>query len=200
MCALALTPRVLLRSCHVDGRRDTGGHRSRKLGPDIVEREKETLMRTKTARRSRSAVLVIAAGLALAACAPVDATTSKTPSTASSASSAAPVSTPPTAQATGEKKKPTGAATKPASDSEQDHVKCTNQINYGNDARTNAEINSVGEQTGHCPPVSTTKPAGTLRDGDIKCTNQIDYAKDGRSNAEINTIGEETGYCPPIQP
>nr|WP_296766782.1 hypothetical protein [Rhodococcus sp. (in: high G+C Gram-positive bacteria)] len=29
--------------------------------------------------------------------------------------------------------------------------RCTNQINYAGDPRSNAEINSIGEQTGQCP-------------------------------------------------
>ncbi|GAA3198825.1 hypothetical protein GCM10020255_102330 [Rhodococcus baikonurensis] len=29
--------------------------------------------------------------------------------------------------------------------------KCTDQINYGADPRSNAEINIIGEQTGVCP-------------------------------------------------
>ena len=33
--------------------------------------------------------------------------------------------------------------------------RCTNQINYAGDPRSNAEINSIGEQTGQCPaPIS----------------------------------------------
>lgn len=32
-------------------------------------------------------------------------------------------------------------------------TKCTDQINYAGDPRSNAEINSIGEQTGHCPPI-----------------------------------------------
>ncbi|KAA8887011.1 hypothetical protein F3087_18995, partial [Nocardia colli] len=67
---------------------------------------------------------------------------------------------------------------------------CTDQINYSNDPRSNAEINSIGEQTGQCPPPQPppTSPA--------KCTDQINYSNDPRSNAEINSIGEQTGQCP----
>ncbi|MEH0559914.1 hypothetical protein QBA37_11720 [Streptomyces silvae] len=32
-------------------------------------------------------------------------------------------------------------------------AKCTDQINYAEDSRSNAEINSIGEDTGTCPPV-----------------------------------------------
>jgi hypothetical protein len=67
-------------------------------------------------------------------------------------------------------------------------LRCTNQINYGGDDRSNAEINSIGSDTGYCPPFQH-KP-------DVKCTNLYNYAKDTRSNAEINSIGEDTGHCP----
>jgi hypothetical protein len=30
--------------------------------------------------------------------------------------------------------------------------RCTNQIDYAGDPRSNAEINSIGASTGHCPP------------------------------------------------
>lgn len=65
--------------------------------------------------------------------------------------------------------------------------RCTDQINYADDPRSNAEINSIGESTGTCPqPI----------EDDRRCTDQIDYAGDPRSNAEINSIGESTGTCP----
>ncbi|MET7796528.1 hypothetical protein [Streptomyces decoyicus] len=77
-------------------------------------------------------------------------------------------------------------------------TKCTDQINYAGDTRSNAEINSIGENTGHCPtPEKSDKPKGTPKKPGTSCTNQINYAGDTRSNAEINTIGENTGYCPP---
>ncbi|MER6168007.1 hypothetical protein [Streptomyces violaceorubidus] len=31
--------------------------------------------------------------------------------------------------------------------------KCTDQVDYAGDPRSNAEINSIGEDTGTCPPV-----------------------------------------------
>ncbi|MGW7295092.1 hypothetical protein ACWGIB_22205 [Streptomyces xiamenensis] len=30
---------------------------------------------------------------------------------------------------------------------------CTDQLNYAGDSRSNAEINTIGEETGTCPPV-----------------------------------------------
>jgi hypothetical protein len=70
--------------------------------------------------------------------------------------------------------------------------KCTDTINYRIDPRSNAEINSIGEQIGACP----TPNASPVADTDLKCTDQIDYAGDSRSNAEINSIGADTGHCP----
>ncbi|MFB6880674.1 hypothetical protein ACFCY8_07575 [Streptomyces noursei] len=79
-------------------------------------------------------------------------------------------------------------------------MRCTNQVNYAGDPRSNAEINSIGEQTGHCPaPTKGSATTGTPKKPGQSCTNQIDYAGDPRSNAEINSIGEDTGECPPVQ-
>ncbi|GAB3990147.1 hypothetical protein GCM10029978_117250 [Actinoallomurus acanthiterrae] len=79
-------------------------------------------------------------------------------------------------------------------------VKCTDRINYAGDSRSNAEINSIGERTGHCPPVEGSKtPPGTRKKAGVKCTDQINYSGDSRPNADINSIGERTGYCPPVQ-
>ncbi|MEV4043313.1 hypothetical protein [Streptomyces sp. NPDC049744] len=78
--------------------------------------------------------------------------------------------------------------------------KCTDQVNYAGDPRSNAEINSIGEETGTCPPVqSAGTPSGTPKEDGVKCTDQVNYAGDPRPNAEINSIGEETGTCPPVQ-
>ncbi|GHF46734.1 hypothetical protein FHX82_001545 [Amycolatopsis bartoniae] len=47
--------------------------------------------------------------------------------------------------------------------------KCTEQIDYGSDPRSNAEINSIGESTGTCPnpiwnpPTSPSEGSGTPR-------------------------------------
>ncbi|MFC9654200.1 hypothetical protein ACFTTY_37285, partial [Streptomyces sp. NPDC056937] len=77
---------------------------------------------------------------------------------------------------------------------------CTDQINYAGDPRSNAEINSIGADTGTCPkPQKATKPTGTPNKPGVSCTDQINYAGDPRSNAEINSIGEDTGTCPPAK-
>ncbi|MEU0966407.1 hypothetical protein ABZ357_13680 [Streptomyces sp. NPDC005917] len=39
------------------------------------------------------------------------------------------------------------------------NMRCTNQLSYAKDSRSNAEINSIGSVTGYCPPVTMT---GTL--------------------------------------
>ncbi|MER2221937.1 MAG: HAD family hydrolase, partial [Rhodococcus sp. (in: high G+C Gram-positive bacteria)] len=76
-------------------------------------------------------------------------------------------------------------------------TKCTDQINYVGDPRSNAEINSIGERMGSCP---APLPPGAIEPPE-KCTDQINYGADPRSNAEINIIGEQTGVCPePIRP
>ncbi|QUQ70139.1 hypothetical protein JJ691_79100 [Kutzneria sp. CA-103260] len=67
-------------------------------------------------------------------------------------------------------------------------TRCTNQINYAGDDRSNAEINSIGSDTGYCPPFQ--------HKSDVKCSDQYVYTNDSRSNAEINSIGEDTGHCP----
>jgi len=70
---------------------------------------------------------------------------------------------------------------------------CTEQLDYTGDPRSNAEINSIGTQTGKCPP---PQPKATQT---RSCTDQLDYTGDPRSNAEINSIGTQTGKCPPPQ-
>jgi hypothetical protein len=43
-------------------------------------------------------------------------------------------------------------------------VKCTDQDDYSGDSRSNAEINSIGERTGHCPPVlASAAPSVTFK-------------------------------------
>ncbi|MFD7922049.1 hypothetical protein ACFV3R_22820 [Streptomyces sp. NPDC059740] len=136
------------------------------------------------------ALTAVAAGLALTGC------------DGAGADSASPsVGSPPaTAQApsgTSSQGSATGSA---SATGKKEGVSCTDQIDYTGDPRSNAAINSIGAQTGHCPaPEKGDKPSGTPKKAGVSCTNQINYADDSRSNAEINTIGEETGYCPPIQ-
>lgn len=75
-------------------------------------------------------------------------------------------------------------------------TRCTDRIDYAGDPRSNAEINSIGENTGTCPPPQ--RPGEPVpQDPVMRCTDQINYAGDPRSNAEINSIGQQTGTCPP---
>lgn len=51
---------------------------------------------------------------------------------------------------------------------EVDTSKCTNRINYANDPRGNAEINSIGAQTGKCPkPITASSSRATKSPGEL---------------------------------
>ncbi|MEU0808942.1 hypothetical protein [Streptomyces sp. NPDC005970] len=126
------------------------------------------------ARNAAAAVVIAIAAFGLTACQGSD--TEASPSSSTSASA-----------------KPSGTPKKPG-------IKCTDLVNYGEDSRSNAEINSIGEDTGYCPePNKDMAPSGTPKKPGIKCTDLVNYGEDSRSNAEINSIGEDTGYCPPVQ-
>ncbi|KPC79998.1 hypothetical protein ADK82_21180 [Streptomyces sp. NRRL S-4] len=122
---------------------------------------------------------VVALGLALTACNDGADNASSVTSSASAEAASTPQSDP--ARST--------TSETPA----QSDEKCTDQVDYAGDPRPNAEINSIGENTGTCPPVQKSP-------SDEKCTDQLDYAGDPRPNAEINSIGENTGTCPPVEP
>ncbi len=91
----------------------------------------------------------VTVGLALTACDTNDADKAA-PSTATSTSAA--TSTPQSPSSTA-KTAPGSAHSKPSGTPRQPGVKCTDQINYVGDPRSNAEINTIGEETGYCPPV-----------------------------------------------
>ncbi|MFF9493959.1 hypothetical protein [Streptomyces flaveolus] len=137
-----------------------------------------------TARRTFPvlALAVMAAGLALTACDNGGGADKAAPSATTSNVAQSPTAGPDA---------PTGGAGK----------KCTDQRDYAGDPRSNAEINSIGEDTGTCPEPQSggAAPSGTPVQDGKKCTDQLDYAGDPRSNAEINSIGDKTGYCPPVQ-
>ncbi|MGW5787767.1 hypothetical protein ACWEWK_27725 [Streptomyces sp. NPDC003757] len=145
-----------------------------------------------TARKTPMlALATVALGLALTACGtgqdgggPYDALASGSP----------------TATATPQADKGTATGGAPSGAAKGDGVKCTDRRNYAGDPRSNAEINSIGEQTGTCPAPQTdgTVPGTPNQDG-VKCTDQLDYAGDPRSNAEINSIGADTGTCPAVR-
>ncbi|KAK1180915.1 hypothetical protein B7755_023880 [Streptomyces sp. NBS 14/10] len=88
------------------------------------------------ARKAAAAMLIAVAAFGLTACQDGDTGNSSSPS----ASASAPQS-PGTPSGT-----PSGTPKKP-------DTKCTDQINYAGDPRSNADINSIGEETGYCPPV-----------------------------------------------
>ncbi|WHX19972.1 hypothetical protein QFW82_24425 [Streptomyces malaysiensis subsp. malaysiensis] len=145
-------------------------------------------------RKAAAAMIVAVAALGLTACQDNEADTSSSPS---SPSASAPQS--PTAKTPDDSANTTPSGTPKKSDG-----RCTDQINYAGDPRSNAEINTIGEETGHCPKPQKAEtpsgtPSGTPKKPGVSCTNQINYAGDPRPNAEINTIGEKTGYCPPVQ-
>ncbi|MFE0792540.1 hypothetical protein [Streptomyces mutabilis] len=142
------------------------------------------------------ALAALTLGLALTACGNGD-----SGGTGDAAASTTPAATAPS---TAQSSTPTGDTSsdtpKGAQPDQGTGEKCTDRVNYAGDPRSNAEINSIGEQTGTCPPVqSGGTPSGTPKEDGKKCTDQVNYAGDPRSNAEINSIGEETGTCPPVQ-
>ncbi|GAA1909167.1 hypothetical protein [Streptantibioticus ferralitis] len=112
-------------------------------------------MPTKTARWGLSTAVLVAAGLALTACGPNDAPSAAGTSTSSSAPTS---SAQPSSQGSAHGK-PSGTPKKPG-------VSCTDQIKYAGDRRSNAEINTIGEQTGYCPPVSASGGSGVANAGD----------------------------------
>lgn len=117
-------------------------------------------MRTRTARWSLSAAVLIGAGLALTACAPNNATSAAASSTSS------PVPTSSTQPSTQPIAKTSQDTATPSDTPTNAGVSCTDQINYAGDPRSNAEINSLGEQTGQCPPVSAPTGSSVANAGD----------------------------------
>ncbi|WP_067082195.1 hypothetical protein [Streptomyces hygroscopicus] len=101
-------------------------------------------------RKAAAAMLIAVAALGLTACQDGE-TDSSSASSASSASASA--STPQSAASTPKAGQGSASST-PSGTPKKDGMKCTDQINYAGDPRPNAEINSIGENTGYCPPVS----------------------------------------------
>jgi hypothetical protein len=119
-------------------------------------------MRTRNARWGLSTAVLVAAGLALTACGPNDATSAAGPSTSSSVPTS---SAQPSTQSTAKDSQGSTQATHPGTPKKAG-VSCTNQIDYAGDPRSNAEINSIGEQTGYCPPVEASGGSGAADAGD----------------------------------
>ncbi|MEK8171778.1 hypothetical protein NKH77_27670 [Streptomyces sp. M19] len=153
---------------------------------------------TRHARKAAAAVLLAVTALGLTACQGGDNDASSSTSQSATHSSADNKSAG-NKSSDSQGKNAEGANTEagtPAVDGE----KCTNQINYAGDPRSNAEINSIGADTGTCPePQTDGAPEGIPAEDGLKCTDQINYAGDPRPNAEINSIGADTGYCPPVK-
>ncbi|MFC9221350.1 hypothetical protein ACFT8W_11290 [Streptomyces hygroscopicus] len=103
-------------------------------------------------RKAAAAMLIAVAALGLTACQDGE-TDSSSASSASSASASASASTPQSAASTPKAGQGSASST-PSGTPKKDGMKCTDQINYAGDPRPNAEINSIGENTGYCPPVS----------------------------------------------
>lgn len=100
---------------------------------------------------SMLALATVAVSLALTACdnTGTDNTSSATTSSVSAGSSASTS----TSQSSSTAKNAQGTAATTSGTPKKSGVKCTDQINYAEDSRSNAEINSIGEETGYCPPV-----------------------------------------------
>ncbi|CAL9499885.1 hypothetical protein SUDANB140_03425 [Streptomyces sp. enrichment culture] len=149
------------------------------------------------------ALAAVALGLALTACGGNDGTgddaAPATPAATATATAQSPAPADTAAAGTGSTAPDTAAPEQGTQDT-ADAAKCTDRIDYAGDPRPNAEINSIGEETGTCPePQPDGTPSGTPKESGVKCTDQVNYAGDPRPNAEINSIGEETGTCPPVQ-
>ncbi|NEW71536.1 hypothetical protein, partial [Streptomyces rhizosphaericus] len=117
------------------------------------------LRHNRHARKAAAAMIIAVAALGLTACQDGEADSSSSPS----ASASAPRSSAPTAN---NQDQGQDQDQDQSQDQDQDQAKdtakgtprkpgmrCTNQINYAGDHRSNAEINSIGNDTGYCPPI-----------------------------------------------
>ncbi|WP_033254329.1 lipase chaperone [Kitasatospora phosalacinea] len=103
------------------------------------------------------ALVAVAACLSLTACEDSDPAPSRSSASAPASSSAASPTAPSAASpAAGASATPTTGGKTPAKSSstpKASGTKCTDQLDYAGDSRSNAEINSIGDSTGTCPPV-----------------------------------------------
>jgi hypothetical protein len=181
---------------------------------DKRRRGKKDIMRVRTARRSLSAAVLATAGLALVtACGsqstdsadrpPASATTSATTSadtTGGAGGSPAATGTPRTGATPAATAGATSAGTKGSSattmsgTAHTSHAKCTDRIDYAGDPRSNAEINSIGEQTGTCPPVTTTG-SGAADAGDrTTIVGRLTYLAPGKLTVTPQSGGTERAF------
>ena len=73
--------------------------------------------------------------------------------------------------------------------------RCTNQINYSEDSRSNAEINSIGAEIGRCPKVQRSTSGG---EGDADpcdrpgtCGEGGEGDPDANGSGSLKTSGQE---------
>ena len=134
-------------------------------------------MRTRTVRWGLSTAVLVAAGLALTACGPNDAASAAGPSTSTSVLTS---SAQPSAQPTAKSSQGSAHAT-PSGTIKKPGVPCTDQIDYAGDRRSNAEINTIGEQTGYCPPVSASVGSGAADAGGQRTiVGTLEYVAPGK--------------------
>jgi hypothetical protein len=75
-------------------------------------------------------------------------------------------------------------------------VRCTDRINYAGDPRSNAEINSIGEQSGHCPPVSAPSAgSGVANAGDHRTiVGRLQYLAPGKLIVQPQSGGTDQAF------
>ncbi len=176
--------------------RHCGGRSADRIGIPGEAMSRRGLAHLPAQKRSAAMLLALAATiLALAGCSSGDQPAATRTPLPSATTTPAPTSGPPTPTRTAPSPEQTAspkAAAAPQGPT-HDYVKCTDRIDYTGDPRANAEINTIGEQTGVCPEPQA--PA----DNYVECTDRVDYTGDPRANAEINIVGEQTGNCPEPQ-
>ncbi|AEW94851.1 hypothetical protein SCATT_24800 [Streptantibioticus cattleyicolor NRRL 8057 = DSM 46488] len=139
--------------------------------------------------------MLVAAGMALTACGPNDPTAaapgSSAGSSAATSSAQAGAQTPGKSGNGSSHASSSGTAKKPG-------VRCTDQINYAGDSRSNAEINSIGEQTGHCPAVSTSGSGGGSGSADAGAhsvyVGKLSYLAPGKLLVKPDTGGLDQAF------
>ncbi|MFF0625118.1 hypothetical protein, partial [Streptomyces sp. NPDC004296] len=109
------------------------------------------------ARKAAAAVVITVAAFGLTAC--QGGGTSAAPSSTSAGTQQSATAAAKTTQ--GSDKTTQGSADKaPSANHKKSGLRCTDQINYAGDPRSNADINTIGEKTGHCPtPEKAGAPA-----------------------------------------
>lgn len=148
-------------------------------------------MRTRAARWGLPTAVLVAAGLALTACGPDDGSSADGSSTSSPvATSSAPSTTAPAATSGQGSSQATSSGTKATSG-----VKCTDQLDYAGDPRSNAEINSIGERTGSCPQPSASTGSGVANAGsELTVVGTLSYLAPGKLLVKPQDGGMAQGF------